>query len=75
MRKTITIRLDEKQERALARRAKALGKTKSELVRELIDAGLEERPLRSRIAHLKGRLELAAPESEWTRRIRERNWR
>lgn len=75
MRKTLTIRLDEKQERALARRAKAQGKTKSELVRELIDAGLEERPLRSRIAHLKGRLDLAVPESEWQRRIRERNWR
>jgi hypothetical protein len=75
MRKTLTVRLDEKQERALVRRAKAQGKTKSELVREMIDAGLEDRPLRNRIAHLKGRLDLAAPDSDWKRRIRERNWR
>jgi plasmid stability protein len=75
MRKTLTIRLDENQERALRQRAKAQGKSKSEVVRELIDAGLEQRPLRGRIGHLKGRLNLSAPGSEWKRQIRERNWR
>jgi hypothetical protein len=52
-----------------------LGKTKSELVRELIDKGLEEQPLGRRIGHLKGRLGLPEPKAGWQRRIKDRNWR
>ena len=75
MDKTLTIRLDRSQDERLTARAKVTGKTRSELVRELIDQGLEERPLGRRIGHLKGRLDVAAPKAEWARRIKERNWR
>jgi hypothetical protein len=75
MDKTLTIRLPEAQDEALTLRANALGKTKSELVRELIEKGLEEQPLARRIGHLKGRLGLSTAKAGWQRRIKDRNWR
>jgi hypothetical protein len=75
MDKTLTIRLSKEQDAALSRRAGALGKTRSELVRELIEQGLEEQPLARRIGHLKGRLNLPSPKGAWQRRIKDRNWR
>ncbi len=75
MDKTLTIRVDRAQDEALAARARALGKTRSELVRELIARGLEERPLGGRIGHLKGRLDLPRPKAGWQRRIKDCNWR
>ena len=75
MDKTLTIRLDRAQDKALTARARAQGKTRSALVRDLIDQGLEERPLGSRIGHLKGRVAAPARNGGWRRRIRERNWR
>ena len=53
--KTLTIRLPDSQDKALATRAEALGVTRSELVRHLIDRGLDEQPLARNIGHLKGR--------------------
>jgi hypothetical protein len=75
--KTLTIRLNRAQDRALTARARARaqGKTRSEVVRELVARGLEEQPLGRRICYFKGRLELASPKSAWQRRIKERNWR
>jgi hypothetical protein len=67
--------LDRAQDEALTARAKLMGKTRSELVRELIERGLEERPLGRRIGHLKGRLDLPTPREGWQRRIKDRNWR
>jgi len=75
MDRTVTIRLDRAQDEALTARARAQGKTRSQLVRELIDQGLEEHPLGRRIGHLKGRLEVPSPKAGWQRRIKERNWR
>ncbi len=75
MDKTLTVRLDKKQDEALTQRAKALGKTRSKLVRELIDKGLEEQPLGRRIGHLRGILDLPEPKDPVRRRIKERNWR
>ena len=75
MDKTLTIRLDKAQDEALTRRAEDLGKTRSELVRELIEKGLEARPLGDRIGHLKGVLELPEPKHGMRRRIKDRNWR
>jgi len=75
MERTLTIRLPRSQDEALTKKAKALGKTRSELVRELIEKGLEEQPLGRRIGHLKGLLELPEPKDALRRRIRERNWR
>lgn len=75
MDKSVTIRLDRAQDEALTARARAQGKTRSEVIRELIDRGLEERPLGTRIGHLKGRLAVSSPKTGWQRRIKERNWR
>ena len=75
MDKTLTIRLDKAQDQALSRRAKALGKTRSQLVRELIEKGLEEQPLSRRVGHLRGVLDLPESKDPVRRRIKERNWR
>ena len=73
--KTLTVRLDRTQDEALTRRAKELGKTRSELVRELIERGLDEKPLGLRIGHLKGILDLPEPRDALRRRIKSHNWR
>lgn len=75
MDKTLTIRLDRSQDEALTARARAQGKTRSEVVRELIERGLKEHPMGRRIGHLKGRVDVPAPKAGWQRRIRDRNWR
>ena len=75
MDKTLTIRLDKRQDEALTRRARALGKTRSEVVRELIDKGLEEQALGVRVGHLEGILELPQSKDTLRRRIKDRNWR
>jgi hypothetical protein len=49
--------------------------TRSELVRELIDRGLDEQPMARSIGHLKGRLSLSNKKGNWREHIRERNWR
>jgi hypothetical protein len=75
MERTITLRLDKQRDQALARRAKELGKTKSELLRDLIDQALVLEPLGKRVGHLAGSVKLSAPDSMLTRQIKERNWR
>lgn len=76
MRTTLTIRTDEALREALAERARARGKTVSQIVREILEDALEERPLASRVGHLKGRLELPSrADDPWREQIRERNWR
>jgi len=73
---TITIRAGEPLREVLNRRAAATGKTVSELVREILESALAERPLRLRAGHLKGRLALPRKASEpWRRQLRQRNWR
>jgi hypothetical protein len=71
----LTIRLASAQDAALTRRARLLGKTRSELVRELIERGLETPPMEDRIGHLRGRLALTVPKSRWHKALKERNWR
>lgn len=76
MRTTLTVRTDESLRKALARRAKAQGKSISELVREILEEALAERPFAARVGHLRGGLELPGePSDPWRRRIRDRNWR
>jgi predicted transcriptional regulator len=75
MEKTLTIRLDKEKDEALTRRARALGKTRSELVRDLIDKAVTDQPVGRRAGHLKGRVELSRPRSGWRRELKERNWR
>jgi hypothetical protein len=75
MNRTLTIRLDQEKDEALTRRARALGKTRSELVRDLIDKAVTDQPLGRRLGHLKGRVELPRTRSGWRRELKERNWR
>jgi hypothetical protein len=73
---TITIRADEPLREALDERAAASGKTVSELVREILEEALADRPLGIRAGHLKGRLKLPRKTSEpWRRHLRRGNWR
>jgi len=73
---TITIRADEALRRDLEERAAALGKSLSEVVREILESALARQPLKGRTGHLRGRLELPRQEDEpWRRELRERNWR
>lgn len=74
--KTLTIRTDETLREALAQRAASQGRTVSEVVREILKQALIERPLESRVGHLRGGLRLPQPSSDpWREQIRKRNWR
>jgi len=76
MNATLTIRLPEERRRELQALATTLGKSESELVRQMIERGLAEESLGSRIAHLKGGLpKTPASGDSFSRSIRQRNWR
>lgn len=75
MERTLTIRLDKGQDEALTGRARALGKTRSELVRDLIDQAISDKPIGGRAGHVKGRVELPRTSAGWRRALKERNWR
>jgi hypothetical protein len=75
---TLTIRLPLEQRKALKRSAKALKKTESEYIRDLLTRDLETRSIGERIGPLAGILD----SSQKTGKphalkdvIRERNWR
>ncbi len=73
---TITIRTDESLREALDRKAAMSGKTVSQVVREILEDALADRPLKARVGHLKGSLRLPRKAAEpWRRQLRERNWR
>ena len=73
---TITIRADESLREALDRRAAMSGKTVSQVVREILEDALADRPLKARAGHLKGRLTLPRKTAEpWRAQLRRRNWR
>lgn len=73
---TLTIRTDEALRAALESRANALGRSVSDVAREILRNALEERPLRERTGHLRGGLQRAGSASDaWRRTLRERNWR
>ena len=76
MRTTLTIRTDEALRDGLAKLASAQGRTLSDLVREILERALAERPLLGRIGHLRGKLRLRPPEAgTWRERLRAQNWR
>jgi hypothetical protein len=72
---TITIRADEALRDALTKKAKIEKKTVSEVVREILEEALVERPLAERVGRARGSLRIAAEPAAWQRHIRERNWR
>ena len=76
MNATLTIRLREEHRRQLSELAAKLGKSDSELVREMIERTLTEETIGRRIAHLKGAL-VGRPRKadSLSETIRQRNWR
>ncbi|MCE0522759.1 MAG: ribbon-helix-helix protein, CopG family [Methylacidiphilales bacterium] len=73
---TLTVRLEKKQREKLRSRARALGKSESELLREILDREFTPRRLGDVIGHLKGVLGPAIREpDEWQKQLRARNWR
>lgn len=72
---TITIRADKSLRDALVRKAKGEKKTVSEVIREILESALVERPLADRIGRSRGSLRIAEDQGAWQRQIRDRNWR
>jgi hypothetical protein len=72
---TITVRLDREQNEALTRRAKMTGKTRSAVVRELLDKALADQSVSQRAGHLEGIIQLVKPGSEWGKHLKKQNWR
>lgn len=73
---TLTVRADPELKEALERRAEAEDRTLSALVRQILEEAVAERPLASRVGHLKGKLEIPPDTDDpWRQRLRERNWR
>ena len=76
MHDSLTIRIGPRQRDALDRLAASLGKSVSEVVRDILTQALEERPLAHRAGHLAGRLTLSPASSDAFRaRIKAGNWR
>jgi hypothetical protein len=75
---TLTIRLSQDQREALRRCAKALKKTESEYIRELLARDLDSRTLSERIGNLAGSLDSSQTVGKphpMKEVIRKRNWR
>jgi hypothetical protein len=73
---TVTIRLDDEQQKALAAAARREGKSVSAVIREALDRVLTDRPMSTRTGHVRGRLRLSRrKDSSWQGTIRARNWR
>jgi hypothetical protein len=75
---TITFRLDEERRGALRKRAAALGKTESELLRDLIDREINRPTVAERAGDLIGCLSLDPKRIDtdpWRKTIRRNNWR
>lgn len=75
MSETIAVRVDAALEKALHDRARASGMTVSQVVREMLRAGLAEGFLSERIGDLRGSLSVNEDADSWRRILRERNWR
>jgi hypothetical protein len=76
---TLTIRLSMEQRQALRRSAKALKKTESELIRDLLARDLDVRALGERVGHLAGSIDSSQRASHtadsFRETIRKHNWR
>jgi hypothetical protein len=75
---TLTIRLPVEQREALRRSAKALKKSESELIRDLIARNLDVRTMGERAGHLAGSIDskgTSRAADSFREAIRRRNWR
>lgn len=78
MSSTLTIRLPLAQREALKRRAAALKKTESALIRDLVDREIEMAPLATLVEKWAGTVDSrkrARAAHPMKKQIRERNWR
>lgn len=76
MRRTLSVRIEAALRDSLAKLAEEQGGTLSDVVRGILEDAVTEHPLKSRIAHLRGKLRPPAPESStWRTPLRARNWR
>ena len=73
---TITVRADEKLRGELEKRAAALGKSLSDVVRDILEEAVSADSFGERTARLKGSLSLRKRATEpWRRQLRQHNWR
>jgi antitoxin component of RelBE/YafQ-DinJ toxin-antitoxin module len=76
MDKMLAIRIDAKQQAAIARTAHMLGMTISEFVRETLEQAVVARSLSTKTTHVKRRLSLkTGSRDSWARALKQRNWR
>jgi macrodomain Ter protein organizer (MatP/YcbG family) len=76
MNTTLTVRIEKTMRQTLGIRARAMGITVSELVRQILEEAITERPIAQRAGHLKGQLKLPDTSSDsWCTQVQERNWR
>ena len=52
-----------------------MSSNETEVVREILESALAERPLAERLGKTRGSLRIAEARAAWQRQIRERNWR
>jgi predicted DNA-binding protein len=73
---TLTFRLDSEQREKLQRKARLLGKSESEFLREILQREIEERPMSQALKKVKGSLSLKARKpTGWRQTIQQHNWR
>jgi plasmid stability protein len=75
MGKMLMVRVDENLRAALRKRAAAQGKSVSEVAREILSDALEDRPLSTRVGHLRGQIKLQPTTDACRMELRDRNWR
>jgi uncharacterized protein (DUF1778 family) len=73
---TLTIRLDERRQRALEEAARREGRSVSDVVRDALDRALGQHALSDRAGHVRGQLRLSGTRrTTWKNDLRARNWR
>ena len=72
---SVTFRLGNETRGRLRAKAKRLGTTESDLLREIVERDLEDKPMGLRVGQLKASLSLKRQRSDWRATIRKRNWR
>ncbi len=73
---TMTFRLPVAQRNKLRRKARLLGMTESELLRDILSREIEDRPMSKALAKLKGVMKLDYTKLDgWQKSIHENNWR
>lgn len=76
--KLLTVRVETELWDATARRAKTLGTSVSEVVREALREAVDTRPLGDRIGCLRGSIQVETadePPDRWQTEMRVHNWR